>query len=165
MEIERKYLVKHLPADLDRYPCFTIRQAYISTEPVIRVRQKNDRYILTIKGSGMMVREEIEMPLSEKSFQNLYNKKEGIAIEKSRYTIPDSHGYTIELDVFHGPYEGFVMAEVEFPTIEEAEAYSAPDWFGKEVTKDSRFFNSALSSNTPEKVKSFMDLICCGDKN
>ena len=110
-----------------------------------------------------MVREEIEMPLSEKSFQSLYSKKEGIAIEKSRYTIPDQ-GYTIELDVFHGPYQGFVMAEVEFPTLEEAKAYSAPDWFGKEVTEDTRFFNSALSSNTPEKVKSFMDLICCEEK-
>ncbi len=163
MEIERKYLVKHLPVNLDQYPSHSIRQAYICTDPVIRVRQKDDQFILTIKGRGMMVREEVEMPLSEGAFRSLYNKKEGIAIEKSRYIIPDSHGYTIELDLFHGPYEGFVMAEVEFPTEEEANAYSGPAWFGREVTEDPLFFNSVLSSNTSEKVKSFMDLICPGE--
>ena len=44
MEIERKFLIKSLPDNLESYSCDTLIQAYISTEPVIRVRQKNEDY-------------------------------------------------------------------------------------------------------------------------
>ena len=54
MEIERKFLVKKLPEDLEQYPFSTISQAYVSTDPVIRVRQKDESYILTIKGEGFL---------------------------------------------------------------------------------------------------------------
>ena len=89
MEIERKFLIKSLPDDLNHYPCDTLTQAYISTEPVIRVRQKNTDYILTLKSAGLLAREEVEMPLSEESFAHLLTKKDGISIEKKRYKIPD----------------------------------------------------------------------------
>ena len=56
MEIERKFLIKSLPDDLNHYPCDTLTQAYISTEPVIRVRQKNTDYILTLKSAGLLAR-------------------------------------------------------------------------------------------------------------
>ena len=125
MEIERKFLIKSLPDDLNHYPCDTLTQAYVSTEPVIRVRQKNTDYILTLKSSGLLAREEVEMPLSEESFTHLLTKKDGISIEKKRYKIPDTP-YLIELDVFEGDYSGFCMAEVEFPDIEHANAYKAP---------------------------------------
>lgn len=83
MEIERKFLIKSLPDDLNHYPCDTLTQAYISTEPVIRVRQKNTDYILTLKSAGLLAREEVEMPLSEESFAHLLTKKDGISIEKN----------------------------------------------------------------------------------
>ena len=98
------------------------------------------------------------MPIDEQAFSGLYEKREGIAIDKIRYRIPDGQGYTIELDVFKGVYEGFVMAEVEFPDIESADAYCPPEWFGEEVTMDKRFHNSTLSTNTMEEVRKFMDL-------
>ena len=53
-EIERKFLIKELPDDLDRYESHRIKQAYISTDPTIRIRQWDDEYILTVKGSGLM---------------------------------------------------------------------------------------------------------------
>lgn len=158
MEIERKFLIKSLPDDLNHYPCDTLTQAYISTEPVIRVRQKNTDYILTLKSSGLLAREEVEMPLSEESFTHLLTKKDGISIEKKRYKIPDPP-YLIELDVFEGDYSGFCMAEVEFPDIEHANTYKAPSWFGPEVTMDSRFHNSSLSKRTPDQIKEFLRLI------
>lgn len=49
MEIERKYLVRALPAHLDSYPYHTIEQAYLCTEPVIRIRRQDDSYYLTYK--------------------------------------------------------------------------------------------------------------------
>ena len=68
MEIERKFLIKSLPDNFESYSCDTLIQAYISTEPVIRVRQKNEDYILTLKSAGLLAREEIEMPLTEEKF-------------------------------------------------------------------------------------------------
>ena len=57
MEIERKFTLKSLPDDLENYPSLQIEQAYLSTDPVVRVRRENDEYYLTYKGSGMMARE------------------------------------------------------------------------------------------------------------
>ena len=150
MEIERKFLIKSLPDNLESYSCDTLIQAYISTEPVIRVRQKNEDYILTLKSVGLLAREEIEMPLTEESFKHLLSKKDGISINTP---------YLIELDVFEGDYNGFCMAEVEFPDIDSANAYNAPAWFGPEVTMDSRFHNSSLSKRNPAEVQEFLELI------
>lgn len=158
MEIERKFLIKVLPDNLESYPHDTLTQAYISTEPVIRVRQKNKEYILTLKSAGLLAREEVEMPLSKESFTHLLAKKDGISIEKRRYKIPDAP-YLIELDVFEGAYKGFCMAEVEFTDIDSANAYCAPSWFGPEVTMDSRFHNSSLSKRNPQEVQEFLALI------
>lgn len=159
MEIERKYLIKNLPEKLDTYPHDDISQAYISTDPVIRIRKKNQNHILTLKSQGLLAREEVEMPISKESFLHLLNKKDGISIEKTRYKIPESHGYLIELDVFHGVYEGFIMAEIEFSDMESANSYEAPEWFGKDVTLDSRFHNSNLSKRSPEEITEFLNFI------
>ena len=59
--------------------------------------------------------------------------------------IPEKDGLFIELDVFHGEYEGVLLAEVEFPTEEDANAYTAPDWFGEDVTYSTRYHNSTMS--------------------
>ena len=40
MEIERKYLIKKLPEDLAQYPHMEMEQAYLCTEPVVRVRKR-----------------------------------------------------------------------------------------------------------------------------
>lgn len=88
MEIERKFLVKELPGELAQYPCRRIRQAYVSTDPVIRVRQMGEDYILTIKGEGFLQREEFELPLSGAQFKRLLAKSEGRSISKDRYCIP-----------------------------------------------------------------------------
>lgn len=90
MEIERKFLIKSLPDDLNHYPCDTLTQAYISTEPVIRVRQKNTDYILTLKSAGLLAREEVEMPLSEDLLHIFLQKKMGFLLKKNaiRSQIP-----------------------------------------------------------------------------
>ncbi|MBR0411573.1 MAG: CYTH domain-containing protein [Eubacterium sp.] len=159
MEIERKFLIKKLPEHINSYPCDMIRQAYICTDPVIRIRQKNDQYILTVKSSGLLARKEVEFPFKAGSFMDLMKKADGNIIEKKRYRIPEKDGLTIELDIFQGVFEGFIMAEVEFPDLDRAAAYTAPPWFGKEVTKDSRFHNSALSRLDSRGICEFLDLI------
>ncbi|MBQ9155299.1 MAG: CYTH domain-containing protein [Eubacterium sp.] len=159
MEIERKFLIKKLPEDIDSYPHELIRQAYISTDPVIRIRRKGESFILTVKSSGLMAREETELSISEKSFDQLMTKTEGLVIEKVRYKIPERDQLTIELDVFQGVYAGFIMAEVEFEDISQARAYLPPAWFGREVTEDTDFHNSTLSRRTPQDIVLFFEKI------
>ncbi len=147
MEIEKKFLIKDLP-DLSKYEYIDIEQGYLSTNPVIRIRKKNDKYVLTYKGSGLMVREEIEAALTKEAYYHLLEKIDGRPITKRRYLIP-YESYTIELDVFSGHKEGLIMAEVEFPTVEEADSFTPPAWFGKEVTEDSRYHNSNMIMENP----------------
>ena len=64
MEIERKFTIKELPADLDSHTCLLIEQAYLNTDPVIRIRRQDDDYYLTYKGKGLMAREEYNLPLT-----------------------------------------------------------------------------------------------------
>lgn len=155
-EIERKFLVKTLPDNLNDYAHISIEQGYLCTSPVIRVRKKGDTYILTYKSGGMMMREEYEHSLTAESFAHLVAKADGLVISKTRYCIPDNDGLLIELDIFHGPLEGFVMAEVEFSSEEQALSYTLPDWFGIEVTKNPAFHNSRISCMNEAELNEFM---------
>jgi CYTH domain-containing protein len=144
MEIERKFLVREMPADLERFACRRIEQAYLCTNPVLRIRRDNDDYYMTYKSGGMMAREEYEHPLNAQAYRHLLEKADGNIISKRRYMIPLG-AYTAELDVFEGVHEGLVIVEVEFPDQAQAEAFMPPAWFGQEVTFDGRYHNSYLS--------------------
>lgn len=154
MEIERKFLIKQIPVNLNEYPYEKIEQGYLNTTPVLRIRHKNDSYIFTYKSAGLMSREEIELPLSKEAYEHLIPKCDGNLITKTRYRIPEEHGYTIELDIFHGCLEGLIMAEVEFPSEEAALAFPVPDWFTCEVTYESTFHNSQMITVNPELLLS-----------
>ena len=116
MEIERKFTVKKLPENLDSYPCHLIEQAYLNTDPVIRVRRQDDEYYMTYKGKGLLMREEYNLPLNEASYYHLREKADGNIISKKRYVIPirDS-SLCVELDIFDKPFAPLLIAEVEFP--------------------------------------------------
>jgi CYTH domain-containing protein len=145
MEIERKYLVHCLPEDYKTYPRKEIEQGYLSANPVVRIRKSDEDYILTYKGSGFMIREEYNLPLTKEAYEHLRPKADGILIHKIRYYIPYQEKYTIELDVFLDSLAPLILAEVEFSTREEAETFTPPDWFGEDVTFSSKYHNSTLS--------------------
>lgn len=144
MEIERKFTIKELPENLSQYPCLHIEQGYLNTDPVLRIRKQNDDYILTYKGKGMLAREEYNLPLNEAAYANLKTKCDGNIISKKRYLIPYDK-FTIELDVFDPPFAPLVMAEIEFDSIEAANAFLAPDWFLEDVTHNANYHNSTMS--------------------
>ena len=145
MEIERKYLIHKLPDHLEAYPHRTLEQAYLCTEPVVRVRRDADDYILTYKSKGLMIREEHNLPLTEEAYCHLREKADGRIITKERYCIPYLDSYTIELDIFKGYHAPLILAEVEFDTIEEAVSFLPPEWFGEDVTACPEYHNSVLS--------------------
>lgn len=158
MEIERKFTIKNLPDNLDNFAFHIIEQAYLNTAPVIRIRKQDEEYFLTYKGKGLMSREEYNLPLDETSYQHLLEKADGNVISKKRYLIPITNPQfasdfvplstpelIIELDVFAPPFAPLIMAEVEFPSIEMATAFIAPDWFDEDVTNDPAYHNSNMS--------------------
>lgn len=145
MEIERKYLLRSLPEHLESYPYKQIEQGYLNTEPVVRIRRSDDIYTLTYKGKGLMVREEYNLPLNAESFAHLKEKIDGRLIKKRRYLIPLDDRHTIELDIFEGDLAPLQLAEVEFATEEEANAFVPPAWFGEDVTFSTKYHNSRLS--------------------
>lgn len=145
MEIERKFTVKELPADLEQYPCLVIEQAYLNTDPVIRIRKQNDDYYLTYKGKGLLAREEYNLPLNKEAYEHLRTKADGNIISKKRYVIPAEGSLNIELDIFEEPFKPLIIAEVEFPDIETANAYVMPHWFLEDVTSNPAYHNSNLS--------------------
>lgn len=148
MEIERKFKVEKLP-NLQNVKKAKIIQAYLNTdsEPTLRIRKYNDEYLLTYKYSKkdneINVCNEVELPITEECFNNLLTKIEGNIIEKTRYFINE-----IELDIFEGKYEGLILAEVEFESIEDANRYNKPNWLGEDVTKDKNYRNSYLAKKT-----------------
>ena len=158
MEIERKYLIKELPADIDKYSFHIIEQAYLNTSPVVRIRKQDDKYILTYKGGGLMAREEYNLPLNKEAYNHLLPKHDGNVISKKRYLIPIEEPHfkdgfvpekdlklTIELDEFYSPLK-LLMAEVEFTSIEMANSFLPPDWFGEDVTNNPDYHNSVMST-------------------
>lgn len=158
MEIERKFTIKALPDNLNDYRSQKIVQAYLNTDPVIRIRRQDNDYFLTYKGKGLLAREEYNLPLNQTSFEHLLPKADGNIISKTRYLIPiknpsfapdyvscDDISLTIELDIFDAPFAPLIMAEVEFPDKKMAEAFLAPDWFLDDVTNDPAYHNSNMS--------------------
>lgn len=145
MEIERKFLIKKIPDNLTSYKARKIEQAYLCTDPVVRVRRDNDDYYLTYKSKGMIVREEYNLPLTKESYGHLLAKADGNIITKTRYEIPEKDNLTIELDVFEGKFDGLLLAEVEFASEEEALGYIPPEWFGEDVSNSTKYHNSTLS--------------------
>ena len=156
MEIEKKYLVKEVPNDLTKYDVWELEQCYLCTNPTVRIRKKNDSYILTYKnrnekekklaGDSLCVSQEVEMPLTKEAYYHLKDKADGTCICKSRYRIPYGK-YTIELDVFHKEKEGLILAEVEFDSVEEAHVFIPPHWFGEDVSGNYQYSNSYLSNH------------------
>lgn len=162
MEIERKFTIKELPANLESYPFRHIEQAYLNENPVVRVRKEDEDYYLTYKGRGMMAREEHNLPLTRESYYHLRDKADGKIISKKRYLIPllnptfregaptppADYQLTIELDVFDPPFAPLIMAEVEFGSKEAAEAFLPPDWFDEDVTYRKEYHNSYMALQT-----------------
>lgn len=152
MEIEQKYLIRTMP-ELSAYDKREIEQGYLCTDPVVRIRKSNNRYILTYKSKiGLepseveaQVNQEVEMPLQEQGYLHLRDKVDDCLIRKTRYIIPLPDGHTGELDVFHGLLEGLVFIEVEFADEADAASFCPPDWFGDNVSMDRRYSNSYLS--------------------
>lgn len=147
-EIERKFLIKKIPNNINFESQNEIEQYYIvnTKELTIRLRRYNDKYFITFKTGSLMIREEKEIIIDKKDFEELIQIAPQNKIIKTRFIFFDRQ-YKVELDIFKNELEGLKIAEIEFKTKEEAITYIPPSWFDKEVTQDYKYTNSYLSIN------------------
>lgn len=148
-EIERRFLLLRLPEDLSKYPRIEIIQGYLAIEhriSEVRLRQIDEDRMLTVKTKiGAGTRIEREILLSKRQFADLWSATVGRRLRKTRYRVP-CDGFTIEVDVFHGPSTGVIVAEVEFPDLAARADFQKPDWFGEEVTGVKEYSNHFLAT-------------------
>lgn len=155
LEIERKFLVRGDTYKKEAVKSTRITQGYLSTDPerTVRVRTKGAQGYLTIKGKSnnsgtTRVEVEEEIPLSKA--QTLLTLCLPGVIDKTRYEITAGH-HTWEIDEFYGDNQGLILAEIELQS--ETETFQKPDWIGKEVTGDNKYYNSQLSKQPFSKWK------------
>lgn len=159
IEIEKTFLVKAIPQNLSSYQSFKIKQGYLSsTHPVLRIRQKGDKYELTkkipLKSNDWSSTEEINIPLTKDEFHKLWPLTQK-SLQKTRYLIPLLNNLTAELDVFSGELNGLCVVEVEFSSETEMNSFQKPDWFGKDITQEDFAANSFLAGKTFEEIKKY----------
>ena len=148
-EIERKFNVKE--GDWCKQKAEKYRQGYLSTvkERTVRVRTVEDKGYLTIKGIAIGAsRMEFEYEIPRQDADALLEICEKPLIEKNRYKLMHG-GFVWEVDEFFGENQGLIVAEIELEN--EDQYFSKPDWVGKEVTGDSRYFNANLIKNPYSK--------------
>lgn len=142
-EIEHKHLViSHLYKNM-AIRVEKISQGYLSRIPerVVRVRIKDDKGFLTIKGKNHGdTREEYEYEIPLKDALYLLKLCEEPIIEKTRYIVP-FEGFTWEVDDFSSPKK-MVIAEIELR--DSLEKYKLPPFIGEDVTGDPQYYNSNL---------------------
>jgi len=151
-EIERKWLIDN-PPDLSSAARIQIRQGYIAVSDQgveVRLRRKGEEFFQTVKRGEGLQRDEIEIELSEKQFRKLWPTTRGRRLDKIRHTLKRD-GQTIEVDIYRQKLSGLKVAEVEFKTRKQAQSFSPPKWFGKEVTGDKAYKNANLAERRGKK--------------
>ncbi|WP_295833676.1 CYTH domain-containing protein [uncultured Winogradskyella sp.] len=146
-EIERKFLVKSEAFKDQAFNSYDIRQGFLNSAPerTVRIRLKNDKGLLTIKGKSSadgLSRFEWEKEIPKTDAEALLLLCENGIIDKTRYEVKVEN-HTFEVDEFYGDNQGLIIAEVELNS--KTDTFEKPDWLDEEVTGDIKYYNSNLS--------------------
>lgn len=151
MEIERRWKITGFPENLPLLRQAHMRQGYIATAPVVRIRTDGARCVLCFKGKGTLAREEIETDIDAETFRRLeaFIGKPLVSKDYRVYALPDGRRLEVSLVDEDLPTH-FFYAEVEFDTVEQAQAYVPPADIGlqEEMTEDRGFSMSAYWKRT-----------------
>ena len=146
MEIERKWHMKKEP-ELPVRSHTRMEQSYLSVYPEVRIRKYENltkgeqaKYDLTIKSEGTLAREEVIKELTEEEYFILLGILDGLEPIIKDHRTYNYNGYILEYSVVDPDRDSrFSYAEVEFPSLEEADVFDAPEWFGTETTEQKNF--------------------------
>ena len=155
-EIERQFLCRGVDGTvLDGADgVVRIRQGYLTSgEPAVRVRRKNDAWVLTVKTGGGLVREEVEVDVDPESGLALMEMAGESRLEKTRYLIGPW-----ELDVFEGKLQGLIVLELELPA-EDAPTPPFPQGIDviRDVTGTAEYRNQVLAAMPAAEARALVD--------
>ena len=147
IEIERKFLVTSNDFKDQAFKSTRIIQGFLNRDPkrTVRVRLKGNKGVLTVKGKSSndgLSRFEWEKDIEKHEAESLLKLCESGIIDKIRYEVKVEN-HTFEIDEFFGDNQDLIIAEVELK--HETETFKKPDWLGKEVTGNIKYYNSQLS--------------------
>ena len=144
-EIERKFLLADERWRDEVIGTATMRQGYLNQPErcSVRVRISGDSAALNIKAAVMgAARAEYEyaIPVAD-AVEMLDTLAFEPLVEKTRHYVLRGP-YTWEIDEFSGANAGLIVAEIELPAADAV--FERPDWLGREVTDERRYYNSSL---------------------
>ncbi|MGM0884851.1 MAG: CYTH domain-containing protein [Bacillota bacterium] len=155
LEIERKFLLAELPSVIIEEQKLKvlseqrIEQTYLAIDETqeLRVRRIVDlasgevSFTHTFKLGNGLSREEIEYSISEGIYDQVIKAFGFVPLTKNRITA-EWDGSIIEIDI----YDQIELAvlEVEFDSEEAANAFAAPDWFGRDISSERQYSNKKV---------------------
>ena len=161
IEIELTFLVKALPADLEKYPHKDLLDIYLPTEsihPILRLRQKGNSFEMTkklaIDAADHSEQTEMTIPLDEEEFTE-FATLPGKRVKKIRYAYP-YRGVTAEIDVFQDALTGLVIADFEFKSSEEKNKFVIPEWCLAEVTQEESLAGGMLAGKSYKDIEELL---------
>ncbi|MCM2301910.1 MAG: CYTH domain-containing protein [Flavobacteriaceae bacterium] len=148
-EIERKFLVNNSTFKDESFKKIYIKQGFLNSDKnrTVRIRITDNKGFITIKGISNLngtTRFEWEKEIDIKEASQLFFLCEDGIIEKNRFYVKTTN-HIFEVDVFLGDNLGLIIAEIELKN--EDDFFEKPNWLGKEVTGDVKYYNSVLSKN------------------
>lgn len=152
IEIERKFRVLGEGWRSQAVRSVRIAQGYVNDMAAlregrqnasVRVRIAGDQAFLNLKSRELgTTRQEFDYPIPVADAEALLALCVGGRIDKIRHYV-EVDGHTFEVDEFRGDNAGLVVAELELESA--GQAYPRPDWLGREVTEELRYYNLALA--------------------
>lgn len=148
-EIERKFLVNNLTFKDESFKKIYIKQGFLNSDKnrTVRIRITDNKGFITVKGISNLngtTRFEWEKEIDIKEASQLFLLCEDGIIEKNRFYVKNLN-HIFEVDEFLGDNLGLIIAEIELKN--EDDFFEKPNWLGKEVTGDVKYYNSVLNKN------------------
>ena len=163
IEIERKFLVRGSAWRAHVSRSIAMDQGYLGGDRCsLRVRIEGDAARLNIKSRDAgSTRLEFEYPLPSADADELLARFSGARVRKTRHHVVVD-GCLFEIDEFEAGNAGLIVAEVE---LEHADAvFPRPQWLGREITDEVRFYNSRLAeaafSTWPDRDVVIKEIAC-----
>ena len=152
IEIERKFTVVNDDWRIHAAKSVRMAQGYLNDMAAlrngtqnasVRIRIVGDQAFLNMKSRELgHTRQEFEYDIPATDAEALLKLCVGGLIDKTRHYVTHV-GFLWEVDVFEGENAGLTVAEIELPSADTA--FQTPDWIGREVTDELRYYNLALA--------------------
>ncbi len=161
IELERTFLIKHKPKDLEKSKSFEIIDIYFpksADHPILRIRKSGDKYFMTKKsplvGNDSSEQGEQTIILSKEEWEELANL-EGKRLRKIRYYYP-FEGKTAEIDIYLDKLKGLGVVDFEFKTREEKNKFVIPDFCLLDVTQEKMTAGGILAGKKYKNIEPFL---------